>query len=330
MKELPRPGALLWKVYKEYDIFPQKDDVAIVPNYEAGVAKAYNSIINDNSVSSAKRVKLFVEFANVKQNQSSILKIFKEHGALWTNENLLSDVYEEVRALKNAWDIYEALFNNKTSQLKDIIKLTNITDKETHQDLKQENTDTSDDLKYGNGEGLDNLKSGSKESHDDPDKDNKENHDKLNSGRKEADKEVDLLLIRSGLKKEPLVKIRLEKPYTRDDEFYNSHSFFYLIELIIFKIRVNKGALPSYIKITKDIENPLGYSVTSAFDCKSLAAALWIQFYSLIVNRHKLVKCKNETCSNFFNRDGKREYCSLSCKKAQNMRDWRTRKKDED
>ena len=77
----------------------------------------------------------------------------------------------------------------------------------------------------------------------------------------------------------------------------------------------------------EDEKNPLGYSTIPSFDCKNLAAALWIQFYNLVTSYQKLIKCKNKYCKRYFEKDGKREYDSPSCKKAQNMRDWRARKK---
>jgi len=282
MKELQRMDTFLWRVYSEYKILESNKGPIIVPDRDRDIIKTYNPL-DEYSLPFKKRSKVFVAFANVEQNQSSIIEIFKEYGPLWLNNNLLSDINEEIRALKNAWEIYQAISEREIGKLKNIIKMINAYDRGVPEKL----------LPYNDA----------------------------------VNKTIDLIEFNTGLKKEPPIQLKLEKPYNINNEFYLNYSLFYLIELIIFRIKLNGGALPSYNKIVEDEKNPLGYSTIPSFDCKNLAAALWIQFYNLVTSYQKLIKCKNKYCKMYFEKDGKREYCSPSCKKAQNMRDWRASKK---
>ncbi|GAG98513.1 unnamed protein product, partial [marine sediment metagenome] len=124
MKELQRMDTFLWRVYSGYKILESNKGPIIVPDRDRDIIKTYKPL-DEYSQPFKKRSKVFVAFANVEQNQSSIIEMFKEYGPLWLSNNLLSDINEEIRALKNAWEIYQAISEREIGKLKNMIKIIN-------------------------------------------------------------------------------------------------------------------------------------------------------------------------------------------------------------
>lgn len=307
-------NGLFWRVYNEYKIVRIDNRDYILPVFDQGIRKSYNPNIDDSKIFSNRRNSLFLEFVKINtENNIDIINLVNQYGLLWTDRHstkkgkisgdLLSDIKDEIFALKKALEIYRALKARKIEKLHDLIKLKKRSEiyGKLYKTYYVEFDDTSEKLDFSS-----------------------KNIKKVKEIPEDTNENY--FIISAEIKKEPIIEIEIEKYKEKELAAIRPASYLYLIELITDRIKRFGGAIPYYIKISVSKKNILGYSMLSTFECNNLAAALWIQFYNIININQEIAECAY--CGLQFEKHGKSLYCNKTCKNNKNVRDSRRRNKN--
>lgn len=301
-----------WPVYNNYYLVEANGKQLIQGFTKSGFEK-YNPLYRDGRLN----LTLFRKFVEVPEKADDIFLFVKKYGLLWADEenkprgkeNSVSDIMKELRLFKKANMLYELLLRLKDNpDDQEVIETFNniieYRDIETLYSSKKIKVVYKENLKepyWKNPEpGLVRVKS------------------------KELDKERDIVVIKPELKNDLKV---ISKHNLNGTARHKRAISSYLTFTVMNKLE--EGISLSYHGIPAREDESLNFSVYPSLECRDLASAMWLQFYLVLQGKIRLKPCKNENCNRFIE-EGKKEYCSPSCKKAKNQRGRRKRRKEEE
>ncbi len=296
-----------WPVYNNYYLVEANGKQLIQGFTESGFEK-YNPLYRDGRLN----LTLFRQFVEVPEKADDIFLFVKKYGLLWVDkeskprgeENSVSDIMEELRLFKKVNMLYELLLRLKDNpdDQEAIGSVSNIV--EYYQDLLYQNVRI--------------LPKTNKPYYIDP-------KPGIYRVKEEGEEDYsDYYYIKPFLENDLLLTSQRNLDgLARNKRAISS----YLVSTVINKLE--EGISPSYHGIPAREDESLNFSVYPSLECRDLASAMWLQFYIVLQGKIRLKPCKNENCNRFIE-EGKKEYCSPSCKKAKNQRDRRRRRSEEE